>query len=184
MRYKGFLKSTRFFSTLLTVVVLSLIIHLMLGTSDETSDCLLDLIGEQGICVHAPLNQVRCNMTKDADEPGLYICSDFPGPEGLMRIRLFSLDHELIHAIEVTMDPSRFSMNSLVREIKEDHPDYNLLFEQDSVVLFLSDTGVANGRTYLVMKRDTSSDRAREELLLVLMTEQARIFFENAQPPE
>ncbi|MGC9372009.1 MAG: hypothetical protein ACP5DY_01685 [Thermovirgaceae bacterium] len=110
----------------------------------------------------------------------MYVCSDFTGPQGLLTIRLFSLDENRIDAIELLMDPSRCSMNALIREIKEDYPDYNLLFEEDSLVLFVSDTGGANGPTYLALKRDTPIDPSQGELFLVLMTEEARRSFENA----
>jgi len=178
MRRKGF------FPALLTAVFLIFILYSIPNIFDGSSDSVLDLVGEQGIRLHAPLRRVRCSITQDSNEPGLYVCSNFAGSEGLMTIRLFSLDERHIHAIELSMDPSRFSMRALLREIKEDYPDYNLLFEEDSLVLFVSDTGEAKGPTYLVLKRDTSSELAGEELVLVLMTEEARSSFENAPVQE
>ncbi len=175
MRRKGF------FPALLTAVFLVFILYSIPNIFDGSSDSVLDLVGEQGIRLHAPLRQVRCNITQDTDEPGLYVCSDFTGPEGLMTIRLFSLDEKRIHAIELLMDASRFSMSALIREIRDDYPDYNLLFEEDSLVLFVSDTGGTKGPTYLVLKRDATSELAGEELILVLMTEEARRSFENDQ---
>jgi hypothetical protein len=175
-RWKTFLPTLL---TVLTVLVLSFILYSILGTSDGTSESLLDLIGKQGIRLDAPFRKASCDFAEVTDEPGLYVCSDFTGPEGLLRIRLFTLDGKRIDAIELLMDPSRFPMSVLAREIKEDRPDYNLLFEEDSLVLFVSDTDVTNGPTYLLLKRNTSSYQACEELVLLLMTEKARRFFET-----
>jgi hypothetical protein len=165
--------------TVLTVLALSFILYSILGTSDGTSESLLDSIGKQGIRLNAPFRKASCDFAEVTNEPGLYVCSDFTGPEGLLRIRLFTLDGKRIDAIELLMDPSRFPMSVLAREIKEDRPDYNLLFEEDSLVLFVSDTDVTNGPTYLLLKRNTSSYQACEELVLLLMTEKARRFFET-----
>ncbi|MFP4482062.1 MAG: hypothetical protein ACLFN0_04615 [Thermovirgaceae bacterium] len=179
MRRRGFIP------ILLIVLLMVIGVYSIRNMSGEnTTGCLLDFIEKGGISLHARLDHVRCGDLVENARPGTYACRNFDGPEGLETIRLLTLDTNLIHAIELLIDSSKISMSSLLQEIEKKHSRYNLLFKEDSFALFVSAQPGSHGPAYLALKRDNTGDHAQGQLLIVLMTEEARRSFENAPVPE
>jgi hypothetical protein len=136
----------------------------------KNSAQLLEKLEEMGIRLYAPLDDVQCGKLEESSEPGRYLCLESRDPAGFESVILYSLDMRLIHAIEVVCDPSTATMSQLAEKLKKPNTGYNLLYEEDSIVLFASDPVDGHGPTFLALKRSNAGTKTSEKLFLILMT--------------
>jgi hypothetical protein len=139
---------------------------------------LLEKLEERGIRLYAHLDDVKCGKLEETREPGRYLCIDLRDTTGLESVILYSLDMSIIHAVEVVCDRSIVTMKQLVEKLKKPNTGYNLLFEEDSIVLFASEPVDEHGPTFLVLKQNKADEKTPDKLVLILMTREIQGAFE------
>jgi hypothetical protein len=165
MSRKGYILALPFILILVFLISSWLSFALMKNTVP-----LLEKLEERGIRLYAHLDDVQCGKLEETREPGRSLCIDFRDPTGLEKVILYSLDMNTIHAVEVICDPSIVTKKQLVEKLKKPNTGYNLLFEEDSIVLFASEPVNEHGPTFLVLKQNNADAKTPEKLVLILMT--------------